>query len=106
MNSTMDLLKVIGKENEAVKILDINPSLGDHRYKYYNEEEEESDQDICSDDDEDPMCGCGKALSSGWDCTQCRQNCTTCQRALTPEEICSRCHVERDTGSSIEKTAI
>lgn len=106
MNNTMHLLQVIEKENEAVKIQDIHSSLGDQQYKYYNEEEEESDRDTISDDDEEPICGCGKALSSGWNCTQCRQNCTTCQRALTYEEICSRCHVERNTGSSIKETII
>lgn len=106
MDSNIHLLKAIEKENETVKSQDINPSLGDQQYKYYNEEEEESDQDTYSDSDEEPMCGCGKALSSGWNCIQCRHNCTTCQRALTPEEICSRCHVERNTSSLIEKTAI
>ncbi|KAG2210517.1 hypothetical protein INT47_002459 [Mucor saturninus] len=106
MNNTMHLLKVIEEENESIKIQDIHSSLGNQQYKYYNEEEEESDRDTISDDDEEPICGCGKALSSGWNCTQCRQNCTTCQRALAHEEICSRCHVERNTGPTIKETAI
>ncbi|KAI8083808.1 hypothetical protein BDF21DRAFT_492708 [Thamnidium elegans] len=92
MSSSLHLLKIIKEENEVVKIKDINPLSLNQSYKYYNEEEEDS-----NDDEEEPVCGCGKTLASGWNCIECRQNCTTCHRALTLEEICSRCHVERDT---------
>ncbi|KAI9360286.1 hypothetical protein BD770DRAFT_385232 [Pilaira anomala] len=103
MNNNIHLLKIIKEENEAVKVKDINPTFLNQHYKYYNEEEEDSVDEDTLNDDEEPVCGCGKTLSSGWNCTQCRHNCTTCQRALTLEEICSRCHVERDTNFPTKK---
>lgn len=60
-----------------------------------------SDQTIIEDDnayfssEEDgytnAICACGKVLSAGWNCNHCRCVCSTCHRALTPEEECSRC---------------
>ncbi|GAA5813968.1 hypothetical protein MFLAVUS_007458 [Mucor flavus] len=103
MNSSLHLLKSIEEENEVVKIKDINPSSLNQPYKYYNEEEEDSNDEDIHSDEEEPMCGCGKTLTSGWNCIECRHNCTTCHRALTLEEICSRCHVERDTNFPVKK---
>ncbi|KAI9028227.1 hypothetical protein CLU79DRAFT_738335 [Phycomyces nitens] len=39
-------------------------------------------------------CQCGKPLESGWDCENCRRNCSHCNRALTtdPEDYCTRCY--------------
>jgi hypothetical protein len=61
----------------------------------YSEEEEEDDSDYGEDDQ--AICGCGKPLSAGWDCKQCRTNCTGCNRALASDEKCSRCSVKRGT---------
>ncbi|KAG2204869.1 hypothetical protein INT46_009289 [Mucor plumbeus] len=81
----------------------------------YNEESEdessslddnscyESDLSCLEDEDnaETITCACGKILSAGWDCIQCRSNCCSCHRALGPNEICNRCiSVERNTDSN------
>lgn len=81
----------------------------------YNEESEdeasslddnscyESDTSCLEDEnnDESITCACGKLLSAGWDCIQCRSNCSSCHRALGPNEICNRCiSVELDTDSN------
>ncbi|OBZ91325.1 hypothetical protein A0J61_00640 [Choanephora cucurbitarum] len=55
----------------------------------YTEEE-----DITDDDSDvlDPIsCGCGKVLSSGWLCSDCRTSCKKCHRALANGEACGRC---------------
>ncbi|KAK4519920.1 uncharacterized protein ATC70_010164 [Mucor velutinosus] len=54
--------------------------------------------DSYSDVEEPVVCACGKALLAGWDCSQCRSNCSTCHRALGPDETCNRCvSVKRNT---------
>lgn len=59
---------------------------------YCSSEEEDEDYDIFDDSEyNEAICACGKKLSAGWNCNQCRMNCSTCQRALLPEEECSRC---------------
>lgn len=100
MASNFTLLPIL-KECETVKIQEMNLLLRDQQNIYfYNEEEEDSNEedDECEHNGE-PMCGCGTPLSSGWDCAQCRYNCTTCHRALILGEECSRCNVEHNTKS-------
>ncbi|KAI8083272.1 uncharacterized protein B0P05DRAFT_536756 [Gilbertella persicaria] len=61
----------------------------------YSEEETTTDDDYDNDDTDDSeesaVCGCGKPLTSGWYCADCRTNCSKCHRALAPEETCDRC---------------
>ncbi|KAG1439788.1 hypothetical protein G6F56_012173 [Rhizopus delemar] len=56
--------------------------------KFSSSEEEEEDYD---DELSESICACGKTLSAGWCCDDCRINCPTCNRALVPEEVCGRC---------------
>ncbi|KAI9026634.1 hypothetical protein CLU79DRAFT_742677 [Phycomyces nitens] len=38
------------------------------------------------------VCGCGKLLSPGWECAECRPSCPTCHRALEDANaLCGRC---------------
>lgn len=67
-----------------------------NRNHVYSEEEDADEESYCGKDDQ-AICGCGKPLSAGWDCKQCRINCTGCNRALASEEKCGRCSVERNT---------
>jgi hypothetical protein len=95
----------IEKVNEAIKLKDIDPSLWHQEYNssFYNEDDDDDssiEEGEGNSEVEQVMCGCGKALSAGWNCTQCRHNCSTCHRALATEEICSRCDVKRDTSST------
>ncbi|KAG1451745.1 hypothetical protein G6F56_008002 [Rhizopus delemar] len=53
--------------------------------------EDDENYDDFDDEDNKPICACGKTLSAGWKCTHCRNDCSTCHRALAPEEECSRC---------------
>ncbi|KAI9312670.1 hypothetical protein BX666DRAFT_1985419 [Dichotomocladium elegans] len=38
-----------------------------------------------------PVCGCGRPLKAGWECSVCRLSCPRCHRALMEREECSRC---------------
>lgn len=38
------------------------------------------------------VCGCGRPLKAGWNCSNCRLVCPNCQRALSDGEKCSRCY--------------
>lgn len=105
------------KENETVKMKNItNLSIWHQQYNdhYYNEEEDddfssvEGEEKECIEIGGKITCGCGKALSAGWNCTQCRHNCSTCHRALASEEICGRCgdDVKRGTDSTKQEIII
>ncbi|CAO3632836.1 unnamed protein product [Mucor hiemalis] len=97
MTSDLNLLP-ISKECEPIKLHDMDLLLRDQRNIYcYNEEEEDSNEEEDTVLCDKPMCGCGTLLSSGWDCAQCRYNCTTCHRAVILGEECSRCNVEHNT---------
>lgn len=54
----------------------------------YSSEEKDDDSE---EEYNQAICACGKKLSAGWNCSHCRSSCSTCHRALAPEEECSRC---------------
>ncbi|CAO3701720.1 unnamed protein product [Rhizopus stolonifer] len=66
---------------------DASSSEDDENYDDFDDE----NYDDFDDEDNKPTCACGKTLSAGWKCTHCRNDCSTCHRALAPEEECSRC---------------
>ncbi|KAI9469059.1 MAG: hypothetical protein EXX96DRAFT_623969 [Benjaminiella poitrasii] len=76
-----------------------------NRNQLYDEDDEES---IEEEEDEEEnnikdkiVCACGKVLSTGWLCTECRINCSKCNRALAPNEECGRCqNTKLDTTTS------
>lgn len=73
-------------------------SLDDSEHAYLDCPQDDDNDYICSDMEESVICGCGKVLATGWDCSQCRSNCSSCHRALGPNEICNRCvSVKRNT---------
>ncbi|KAI8888632.1 hypothetical protein K501DRAFT_127391, partial [Backusella circina FSU 941] len=39
------------------------------------------------------VCECGRELDSGWNCSNCRRQCTICNRSLStdPSDYCERC---------------
>lgn len=79
-------------EDEASSLDD-----GSSEHTYSNCPQDDDDDDY-SDIEASIVCACGKTLSAGWDCSQCRSNCATCHRALGPNEICNRCvFVKRNT---------
>lgn len=81
-------------EDEASSLDDTDSS----EHAYLDCFQDDDDNDSFSDMEESVICGCGKALATGWDCSQCRSNCSTCHRALGPNEICNRCvSVKRNT---------
>ncbi|KAL9550811.1 hypothetical protein MBANPS3_004555 [Mucor bainieri] len=71
-------------EDEASS-LDDSDSM---EHVYLNCSQDHDGDPISSDMEESAICGCGKVLSAGWDCSQCRR----------PNETCNRCvSVKRDT---------
>ncbi|KAI7857270.1 hypothetical protein BDC45DRAFT_500795 [Circinella umbellata] len=67
------------KENDSCKKQQRELSQGE---EYEDEEDEESQPAVC---------GCGRPLEAGWECSYCRFTCPTCHRALGEGEQCSRC---------------
>lgn len=54
------------------------------------------------------VCGCGRPLKAGWNCSNCRLVCPNCQRALGDGEKCSRCYprsLEEPTSSGVIEEA-
>lgn len=74
--------------SEIEDTLDLNESL--------EEEDEDEDEDYAMFEDLTTRCECGIELSIGWQCQNCRVNCSECNRALTkdPEDYCTRCNTK------------
>ncbi|CAO3700323.1 unnamed protein product [Rhizopus stolonifer] len=56
-----------------------------------DDDDDDDDDEDYDDFEDEAICACGKKLSAGWNCSVCRNSCSTCHRALLPEEECSRC---------------
>ncbi|GAN10868.1 hypothetical protein MAM1_0418d10418 [Mucor ambiguus] len=83
------------ESEDGASSLDDNDSS---EHAYLNSPQDNDDDQTYSDMEEAVICGCGKAMSAGWDCSQCRSSCSTCHRALGPNETCNRCvSVKRNT---------
>ena len=107
MTSDKNLIPIPKQMEESIKLQDINQIIRDQRIEYYNEEEsneEDEDEEFDYDENEKPVCGCGALLSPGWNCVQCRYDCTTCHRAVILGDACSRCSTTTTTTTSTTTT--
>lgn len=81
------------------------PNYSDKQTYESTDEEEDENNDMF--DGSETRCECGIILAKGWQCDNCRVNCSDCNRALTkdPEDFCTRCNIKCQTHGLFKTSA-
>ena len=86
--------RVLGLHNKIWRRKKKNDTRKKQQRELSQGEEDEDEEDEGS---QPAVCGCGRPLEAGWECSYCRFTCPTCHRALGEGEQCSRCQPRDST---------